>query len=654
MNHSFFNKIVSVLIFIFLTWAASIAGSLPWYYFVRTSGHPLNEHNIDSIVADAQNSHLFGIEVDNDITGRYDSFLHPEKKLTVLKKLAQKVHAIHNYAFVYIAGLECITPNAEQRQHTFFKDHPDWLQRDINGRPALFSSKDAFWIHEGDEDVWISPFAQPWRKMYMERVRQIAATGIDGIYVDIPYWMTHFEGWENTWASFDDYTVQAFLQQTGLNARTDLRLGDFSDPNFRQWVDFRMKAIEDFLTEIKRNIKSVNPECLLIAEIYPGIDFEAVRVGADVSRLYRVVDVITHEYSQGAYMAASREPFDWNRYMVGMLTFRALANNKPSWMLSYSWDGEQHVKPSEAMRLLFLSQLFAGANPWDAATHVMSGSNDYAQRKRIFSWIARYQEHFFGPYHSKSPIGLYFSRNTRNYFAQDYTPSFMGMVLLFLHTHHHFQIVHQNSLKKFKGSLLILPNVKMLSAKEVRALQKLQQKGVTVLVAQKMESDQEPANIQASLKKLNPQQLTIWGSNIGQQYFKQASVTFNAIAQQSEASSSLQARAKQLMDSLLHFARFEPMVKIKAPITVAVNVSEHQGKMHLSFINLTGIKGKQKLVPRPVFKVTLEIAKSLLRSNQLRFLKYLGDSKIIKASDTGGYWRWELPPILDGAFLWEN
>ena len=44
----------------------------------------------------------------------------------------------------------------------------------------------------------------------MERVRQIAATGIDGIYVDIPYWMTHFEGWEQTWASFDDYTVAAF------------------------------------------------------------------------------------------------------------------------------------------------------------------------------------------------------------------------------------------------------------------------------------------------------------------------------------------------------------------------------------------------------------------------------------------------------------
>jgi hypothetical protein len=49
----------------------------------------------------------------------------------------------------------------------------------------------------------------------MERVRQIAATGIDGIYVDIPYWMTHFDGWEDTWASFDDYTVAAFKNQTG-------------------------------------------------------------------------------------------------------------------------------------------------------------------------------------------------------------------------------------------------------------------------------------------------------------------------------------------------------------------------------------------------------------------------------------------------------
>jgi hypothetical protein len=63
----------------------------------------------------------------------------------------------------------------------------------------------------------------------MSLVRQIAATGIDGIYVDIPYWMTHFEGWEKSWASFDDFTVAAFRKQTGLDAIHDIRLNDVAD-----------------------------------------------------------------------------------------------------------------------------------------------------------------------------------------------------------------------------------------------------------------------------------------------------------------------------------------------------------------------------------------------------------------------------------------
>ena len=66
----------------------------------------------------------------------------------------------------------------------------------------------------------------------MKRVRQIAETGIDGIYVDIPYWMTHFEGWEDSWTSFDDYTVAAFKEKTGIDAKGEIDLGNLDDPNF--------------------------------------------------------------------------------------------------------------------------------------------------------------------------------------------------------------------------------------------------------------------------------------------------------------------------------------------------------------------------------------------------------------------------------------
>ena len=161
--------------------------------------------------------------------------------------MAEAAHKAKNHAFVYIAGTECITANADHSAHSVVKDHPDWLQRKLTGEPAVFTSGAAFWIRPGDEDVWVTPYAKDWRKLYMERVRQIAGTGIDGIYVDIPYWMTHFDGWEQTWASFDDATVAAFHEKTGLDARKDLKLGDFGDANFRKWVDFRITTMTDFV-----------------------------------------------------------------------------------------------------------------------------------------------------------------------------------------------------------------------------------------------------------------------------------------------------------------------------------------------------------------------------------------------------------------------
>ncbi|MCB0296797.1 MAG: hypothetical protein KDG51_16510, partial [Calditrichaeota bacterium] len=197
------------------------------------------------------------------------------------------------------------------------------------------------------------------------------------------YWMTHFDGWEDTWASFDNYTLAAFKAVSGLNARTDLKLGDFSDPNFLQWVDFRIRTLTEFMKEVAENGRAVNPDFITIAEIYPGIEDSAVRVGADVYEMYRVVDVIAHEYSAGGYKSADRQPADWFAFMTGMYAFRAFAEGKASWMLTYSWENHEKIKASDAMENLMMAQLMAGANCWDAATHVMSRSNDYAARKRI-------------------------------------------------------------------------------------------------------------------------------------------------------------------------------------------------------------------------------------------------------------------------------
>ena len=201
---------------------ASEVASQNWTHRVRIAGYGLGRRSAAEIVRDATESHVFGIEVDNDITGRYESFLDPEAKLADIRALATEAHKVGNRAFVYIAGTECITANADHGCTHAGQGPSGLAAAQTHGEPAIFTGGAAFWIRKGDEDVWISPYATAWRKQYMERVRQIAATGIDGIYVDIPYWMTHFDGWEDSWASFDDYTVEAFRRKTGLDAKRDV------------------------------------------------------------------------------------------------------------------------------------------------------------------------------------------------------------------------------------------------------------------------------------------------------------------------------------------------------------------------------------------------------------------------------------------------
>ena len=373
-----------------------------WLRQVRIAAYPLTISNADEIVRQAEASGVYGIEVDNDIPGRYESLLDPKEKLEAIRRVAAAAHRHHNKAFVYVAGTECISLNADG-QHTLAKDHPDWLQRKITGEPAIFSNNAAFWIRKGEEDAWISPYAPEWRALYMERIRQIAATGIDGIYVDIPYWMTHFTGWEDTWASFDDATVAAFRRETGLDARKDVKIGDFQDPNFRKWVDFRIRTITDFLIDIRANATKVSPDISVIPEIYPGIEEESPRVGADVYQIYPHVDAIAHEYEFGGgddHTAASRTPFDWMMYQIGLRSFRAFAGDRSTWILNYSWDGAPHVKPRDAMLNLAMSELMAGANLWDAKGHVMSGSNDMATRTEIYHWVAAHQAIFSGAAHA--------------------------------------------------------------------------------------------------------------------------------------------------------------------------------------------------------------------------------------------------------------
>jgi hypothetical protein len=599
-----------------------------WTNRVRIGAYGLRSDNASQIVRRAQEDDAFGIEVDNDIPGRYESFVNPEEKLRAIRAVAQQAHAVGNRAFVYIAGTECITANADKTPHTMANEHPDWLQRKITGEPAVFGGGSAFWIAKGDEDVWVSPYAPAWRQTYMERVRQIAATGIDGIYVDIPYWMTHFDGWEDTWASFDDYTVAAFRKDTGLDAKKDLKLGDFSDGNFRKWVEFRIQTFTDFMQEIDRNAKGVNPAIMTIPEIYPGIEEEAVRVGADVYSLYSVVDAIAHEYEfgNGDHMASSRTPLDWFDYQAGMYSFRAFAQGRATWILNYSWDGDKKVDRREAMMNLAVSEIMTGSNFWDAPGHSMAGSNDPATRKKIFSWIKDHENTFYLPRKTIAPIGIYFSPETRNYYADEFISSYRGILILLMQKHLEFQVVTPRTLAGFQGQALILPDVRTTSEEERTWFGKYVNAGKTLVI-----TGEDATQLGAAANVVR------FSKCPGKDYY--ASLQQNIAGTKPD-------REREFLASL----KTGTALAVVASPMIATSIAQVDGTTHIFFANFAGLQGGVNPVQTP--QTGVQVTVSGKASGHGFFLPFLGDVKPLSgvASDAG--LTYELPAIEKGAVFW--
>ena len=624
---------------------------------MRTSGHGCEIDQLHAIMNDARQTYLFGIEVDNDITGRYGSLLVPDLKLKAIKAMADSAHAARNYAFVYAAGLECITDSMKPQSRSFLRDHPDWAQRNKKGDPAVFGFGDAFWISKNSEDVWISPYAPEWRKLYMERIRQIAATGIDGVYIDIPYWMTHFDKWEDTWASFDPYTIAEFKKRTGFDAFTDFKPGDWTDPEFIAWVDFRINSMTEFMAEIDKNVKSVNPSCKTIAEIYPGIGEEVARVGADVYEMYPVVDVIAHEYNVGDN-SARREPLDWMEYMIGMYSFRAFAEGKPSWMLSYSWDGEDSIVPSDAIENLAMSQVMAGTNSWDARRFVMSGSNDFKARTKVYNWISENEKLIYAPRKTIAPVGIYFSPKTRNYFPDEWIESYIGIFNLLLREHIEFEIVTPRTLKTATSNLLILSDVKCLSDDEYSELKSWLKAGKIIIYTGETGSYTEKREISVNRSRMQellntyPNAICITG-NPERSFYHFLKENYNLSAQKGKNPVYENKELSNLLDQILNAKTFSPAIQIENADVCVVQIASVNSKPTIFLANFSGLKGRINANPMLGKDIIITFYNTERKSNVV-FIPFMGEPQKIKGEWKQGKLKITLPEISRGCIVQLN
>ncbi len=372
-----------------------------------------------------------------------------------------------------------------------------------------------------------------------------------------------------------------------------------------------------------------NPNISVIPEIYPGIEDAAPRVGADVYRLYPLVDAIAHEYEFGEgedHTAASRSPFDWFMYQIGMRSFRAFAGDKPTWILNYSWDGARRVQPRDAMLNLAMSELMAGANVWDARGHVMSGSNDLPTRTEIYSWIGEHEDIFGAIGKPVGQTGVYFSDATRNVYPAEFVNSYRGVLLLLLQNHIQFQIVTPRTLGQFRGKVLVLPSVRVVSQEEVAGLHRYASQGGKVVVTGNADKQHDSLHDATHLS-----------DNREANYLGRAEKDFFASDPASET-------------ELLKAIGTSTGVEVTASKNIVVHEARIGNRVYLFFANFDGLQAG--VTATPVVQHNIEVRVPLEFGSTLHWLPFMGDETLVDGQSVGRGLQFSIPKWDRGAVAW--
>jgi hypothetical protein len=308
-----------------------------------------------------------------------------------------------------------------------------------------------------------------------------------------------------------------------------------------------------------------------------------------------------------------------------MLTFRAFAQGKATWILNYSWDGQKGVTASEPMKNLANSIVMTGSNFWDAPGHSMAGTNDEATRKQIFGWIEKNEKALYSPRTPLHSVGVYFSPKSRDYAAKTFLPSYRGAMVLLIQQHRALQVVTPRTLAEFHGETLVLPSVSVLNETERQDLKAFVDHGGRLVVL-----GQDISGIPQSSQKV-----VLPADPVGAYY--------NALESDFAAGSA--NPPKELLNALGDNAG----IQLDAPPTVAANFAMVNGAPHVYLTNFGGLVPNKVAVPTPVNNIQVKVPAAM--GDSLSYLPFLGEAQVVRGVKRGELIEFKLPPLERGAVV---
>lgn len=320
------------------------------------------------------------IELDTSLS-QYHSDASFELEAQFIDEVTRKAQAMGMRVVVYIPALEVLTKDGATIAETMAKEHPDWLQLGFDGKPNVFYGSKEHWVDATSESAWMSPFS-PYRDYFLARMRRLAETALDGVWIDVPVFMDTGAGFPDTHPNAREAFRQWGIDKGfgSLNVPTQV---DFEDPVFRHWIQWRHDALADFCEDVRVATQAVNPDFVVAVETYTmdymdgswtGLDGTVRRNARNFIRVWEVDSVSNTRAMQWAGVE------DFSNKLAMFKWARGADRANPSWVFSYG------NEPLDA-GLVIGAAIATGNSPFESKTPDMPRSVGSTFRRRWFEFI---------------------------------------------------------------------------------------------------------------------------------------------------------------------------------------------------------------------------------------------------------------------------
>ncbi len=491
---------------ILLLWVGSVTASGPEWLRTARIATPYDvdlpnfswEAGVDQAVAS-------GATVILDWAGVSDEwrYLFEPDRSEDLARIAERAAWVHRHPGVryiaYFAPLEWVTdldtdgdgrPGPDAEAVSLAAAHPEWAQTGIGGRPAVFDGSMPampFWVCPTCEDVWVTPAVPEYRAVALEAARSLAASGLDGIWLDVPFLNSEYgEDWIGQWPDVGPAARAAFSAATGLELPAPPLEPDWSSPAWQAYVRWRYRLIREFLADTRDACLAVNPEFAFVVESSTGFGVEQTQTAAAPADVSALAHATAHEAGDTRH-AVQRSV--WLLFLSRLAAWRHLdlRQGRPSWLLSYVEAGRPET--DALLRLHAAATLVSGFTAHVSGNEGMTGVPDPEFRHRLFTWMAAHRGALLPP--GQRPwtrTAVLFSRRTLDYRSRgsweegDAADGFRGIRMALLDGHRPFEVLTEDDLGRLdRFQVLVLAGVEAMSDETAAAIRRWVSEGGRLL-----------------------------------------------------------------------------------------------------------------------------------------------------------------------------